>query len=52
MSGIGMFVLMVAVFRSLGLPLVIIASAFLALAFFGGYSALDWQHHQLRRIVL
>ena len=38
MSGIGMFVLMVAVFRSLGLPLVIIASAFLALAFFGGYS--------------
>jgi len=39
MSGIGMFVLMVAVFRSLGLPLVIIASAFLALAFFGGYSA-------------
>ena len=40
MSGIGMFVLMVAVFRSLGLPLVIIALAFLALAFFGGYS--DW----------
>lgn len=39
MSGIGMVVLMVAVFRSLGLPLVIIASAFLALAFFGGYSA-------------
>ena len=38
MSAIGMFVLMVAVFRSLGLPLVIIASAFLALAFFGGYS--------------
>ncbi|WP_338550490.1 TRAP transporter permease [Roseovarius phycicola] len=40
MSGIGMCVLMVAVFRSLGLPLVIIASAFLALAFFGGYS--EW----------
>ena len=40
MSGIGMGVLMVAVFRSLGLPLVIIASAFLALAFFGGYS--EW----------
>ncbi|MEE4186945.1 MAG: TRAP transporter permease [Roseobacter sp.] len=39
MSAIGMVVLMVAVFRSLGLPLVIIASAFLALAFFGGYSA-------------
>ncbi len=39
MSGIGMVVLMIAVFRSLGLPLVIIASAFLALAFFGGYSA-------------
>ncbi|MGB0440534.1 MAG: TRAP transporter permease, partial [Paracoccaceae bacterium] len=40
MSGIGMVVLMIAVFRSLGLPLVIIASAFLALAFFGGYS--EW----------
>lgn len=39
MSGIGMSVLMVSVWRSLGLPLVIIASAFLALAFFGGYSA-------------
>ncbi|MDE0208860.1 MAG: C4-dicarboxylate ABC transporter, partial [Boseongicola sp.] len=39
-SGIGMCVLMVAVFRSLGLPLVIIASAFLALTFFGGYS--EW----------
>ncbi|HHS94063.1 MAG TPA: TRAP transporter fused permease subunit, partial [Rhodobacterales bacterium] len=38
MSGIGMVVLMIAVFRSLGLPLVIIASLFLALAFFGGYS--------------
>lgn len=40
MSGIGMVVLMIAVFRSLGLPLVVIASAFLALAFFGGYS--EW----------
>ncbi|MEM8870523.1 MAG: TRAP transporter permease [Pseudomonadota bacterium] len=40
MSGIGMFALMVAVFRSLGLPLVIIAGAFLCLAFFGGYS--EW----------
>lgn len=39
MSGIGMTVLMISVFRSLGLPLVIIASAFLALAFFGGYSS-------------
>ncbi len=39
MSAIGMVVLMIAVFRSLGLPLVIIASAFLALAFFGGYSS-------------
>ncbi|MCY4335170.1 MAG: TRAP transporter permease [Litoreibacter sp.] len=40
MSGIGMVTLMIAVFRSLGLPLVIIASLFLALAFFGGYS--EW----------
>ncbi|MBS9717312.1 TRAP transporter permease [Pseudohalocynthiibacter aestuariivivens] len=40
MSGIGMAALMVAVFRSLGLPLVIIGSLFLALAFFGGYS--EW----------
>ncbi|MCK0150487.1 TRAP transporter permease [Marivita sp. S6314] len=40
MSAIGMTVLMVAVYRSLGLPLVIIASLFLALAFFGGYS--EW----------
>ncbi|MEM6408837.1 MAG: TRAP transporter fused permease subunit, partial [Pseudomonadota bacterium] len=39
MSGIGMVALMIAVYRSLGLPLVIIASLFLALAFFGGYSA-------------
>ncbi len=39
-SGVGMSVLIVAVYRSLGLPLVIIASAFLALALFGGYS--EW----------
>ncbi|MBE3639513.1 TRAP transporter permease [Mangrovicoccus algicola] len=39
MSGIGMVVLLVATFRSLGLPLVVICSLFLALAFFGGYSA-------------
>ncbi len=39
MSGMGMIALMIAVYRSLGLPLVIIASLFLALAFFGGYSA-------------
>ena len=40
MSAIGMVVLMVAVYRSLGLPLVIIASCFVAFAFFGGYS--EW----------
>ncbi|MEM8655314.1 MAG: TRAP transporter permease [Pseudomonadota bacterium] len=40
MSCIGMTVLMIAVYRSLGLPLVIIASAFVAFAFFGGYS--EW----------
>lgn len=40
MSAIGMTVLMVSVFRSLGLPLVIIAGAFIAFAFFGGYS--EW----------
>ncbi len=40
MSGIGMTVLLIAVFRSLGLPLLIIASLFLCLAFFGGYS--EW----------
>ena len=40
MSSIGMIVLMIAVYRSLGLPLVIIASAFVAFAFFGGYS--EW----------
>ena len=39
-SAIGMIVLMTAVYRSLGLPLVIIASAFIAFAFFGGYS--EW----------
>ncbi|MSU89095.1 TRAP transporter fused permease subunit [Rhodobacteraceae bacterium 2CG4] len=40
MSGIGMAALLVAVYRSLGLPLVVIASVFLSLAFFGGYS--EW----------
>ncbi|MDA7425729.1 TRAP transporter permease [Thalassococcus lentus] len=40
MSIIGMAVLMVSVYRSLGLPLVIIASCFIAFAFFGGYS--EW----------
>lgn len=40
MSAIGMIVLLVSVYRALGLPLVVIASAFLMLAFFGGYS--DW----------
>lgn len=40
MSAIGMGVLMIAVYRSLGLPLVIIASCFIAFAFFGGYS--EW----------
>ncbi len=40
MSAIGMVTLMVAVFRALGLPLVIIGGAFMGLAFFGGYS--DW----------
>lgn len=40
MSAIGMTVLMVSVYRSLGLPLVIIASCFIAFAFFGGYS--EW----------
>ena len=39
-SAIGMLVLMIAVYRSLGLPLVIIASCFVAFAFFGGYS--EW----------
>ncbi|MFW2544615.1 TRAP transporter permease [Primorskyibacter sp. 2E107] len=40
MSATGMIVLMISVYRSLGLPLVIIASAFIAFAFFGGYS--EW----------
>ncbi|ASP22719.1 C4-dicarboxylate TRAP transporter large permease protein DctM [Antarctobacter heliothermus] len=40
MSAIGMSVLMVSVYRSLGLPLVIIASCFILFAFFGGYS--EW----------
>ena len=40
MSGIGMVVLLIAVYRALGLPLVVIASLFLSLAFFGGYS--EW----------
>lgn len=39
MSAIGMGVLMISVYRSLGLPLVIIACAFVAFAFFGGESA-------------
>lgn len=40
MSCIGMFTLFTAVYRSLGLPLLIIAGAFVAFAFFGGYS--EW----------
>lgn len=40
MSAIGMGVLLVSVYRSLGLPLVIIASAFVLFAFFGGNS--EW----------
>ncbi|MBR9842200.1 MAG: TRAP transporter permease [Rhodobacteraceae bacterium] len=40
MSAIGMGVLMISVYRSLGLPLVIIASSFVMFAFFGGYS--EW----------
>ncbi|MFC0159700.1 TRAP transporter permease [Mameliella alba] len=40
MSAIGMVVLMISVYRSLGLPLVIIASCFVLFAFFGGYS--EW----------
>lgn len=39
-SAIGMIVLLVSVYRSLGLPLVIIASLFVLFAFFGGYS--EW----------
>jgi TRAP transporter 4TM/12TM fusion protein len=40
MSSIGMVVLFTAVYRTLGLPLVIIAAAFVSFAFFGGYS--EW----------
>lgn len=40
MSAIGMSVLLISVYRSLGLPLVIIASCFVLFAFFGGYS--EW----------
>ncbi len=40
MSAIGMVVLLVSVYRSLGLPLVVIASCFILFAFFGGYS--EW----------
>lgn len=40
MSAIGMGVLFTAVYRTLGLPLVIIAAAFVSFAFFGGYS--EW----------
>jgi TRAP transporter 4TM/12TM fusion protein len=40
MSAVGMVVLMIAVWRSLGLPLVVIACLFIAFAFFGGYS--EW----------
>ncbi len=40
MSAIGMTVLMISVYRALGLPLVIIACCFVAFAFFGGYS--EW----------
>ncbi len=40
MSAIGMTVLMTAVYRSLGAPLVVIALAFVAFAFFGGHS--EW----------
>ncbi|MBO9395731.1 TRAP transporter permease [Shimia sp. R9_2] len=40
MSALGMIVLMICVYRSLGLPLVIIAGAFVLFAFFGGNS--EW----------
>ncbi|MBO6896454.1 MAG: TRAP transporter permease [Shimia sp.] len=40
MSAIGMVVLMICVYRSLGLPLVIIAGTFVLFAFFGGNS--EW----------
>ena len=40
MSAIGLIVLLISVYRSLGLPLMIIASVFIGFAFFGGYS--EW----------
>ena len=40
MSCIGMVVLLISVYRSLGLPLMVIASIFVCFAFFGGYS--EW----------
>lgn len=40
MSAIGMVVLLICVYRSLGLPLVIIAGSFVLFAFFGGNS--EW----------
>ena len=39
-SAIGMAVLLVSVYRALGLPLVVISGCFTLFAFFGGYS--DW----------
>ncbi|MBT8154124.1 TRAP transporter permease [Epibacterium ulvae] len=39
-SATGMIVLMICVYRALGLPLVVIASTFVLFAFFGGYS--EW----------
>ncbi|SFC11004.1 TRAP transporter permease [Tropicimonas isoalkanivorans] len=38
-SAIGLIVLLISVYRSLGLPLVVIASIFILFTFFGGYSA-------------
>ncbi len=40
MSAIGMTILMVSVYRTLGLPLVVIAGSFILFAFFGGNS--EW----------
>ncbi|MCY4327305.1 MAG: TRAP transporter fused permease subunit, partial [Rhodobacteraceae bacterium] len=40
MSAIGMTVLMISVYRTLGLPLVVIAGSFILFAFFGGNS--EW----------
>ena len=39
-SATGLIVLLISVYRSLGLPLMVIASIFVAFAFFGGYS--EW----------